>query len=123
MRKLNVLVYPAGTEIAFEIFHALKDNKYVRLFGANTLPDHAALLFERYAEGVPFAGEEGVIDALNELIDRWDIDYVFPSHDAAITQLAERRGELRCKLVASPTDTVVTCRSICLSSWMFIRFR
>ena len=111
MRTLNVLVYPAGTEVAFEIFHALKDSKFVRLFGANTLPDSAGLLFEHYVEGVPFAGEEGVVEALNKLVDLWDIDYVFPAHDAAITQLAEHRDELHCKLAASPTETVVVCRS------------
>lgn len=111
MRQLNVLLYPAGTEIAFEVFNALKDSKFARLFGANSVPDHTELLFKNYVEDVPVAGEDGVIEALNALVDRWEIDYVCPTHDAALAQLAEHRDELHCKLVACPTETVAICRS------------
>ena len=41
----NVLVFPAGTEIAMEIHSALKYSRCVRLFGASDEPCHGEMLY------------------------------------------------------------------------------
>ena len=58
MRK-KVLVFPAGTEIAFEIHNALKYSKIVELYGVSSVSCHAEFLFKNYIEGVPFPGDPG----------------------------------------------------------------
>ena len=42
----NILIFPAGTEIAFEIYNALKYSKFVRLFGGTSVECHADFVFE-----------------------------------------------------------------------------
>ena len=110
MRK-KVLVFPAGTEIAFEIHNALKFSKFVELYGASSVSCHAEFLFKNYIEGVPFPGDPGLIDALNKIIDEYGIDLIYPAHDSACLTLTQEQDKLHCKVVTSPIETVDTCRS------------
>ena len=80
----NVLVFPAGTEIALEIHDALKFSKFVRLFGATSVPCHAEFVYAVCEENVPNADDPALIDALNAIIDKYTIDYVYPAHDSAL---------------------------------------
>jgi len=50
--KHNVLIFPAGSEIGLEIYHALKYSHHVEVFGASGKSDHASFLYEegRYVE-------------------------------------------------------------------------
>ena len=41
MCRKKILIFPAGTEIAFEIFNALKYSKFVELFGGTSANDHS----------------------------------------------------------------------------------
>ena len=41
----KVLIFPAGTEIAFEIQNALKYSKFVELYGINSTSCHAEFVF------------------------------------------------------------------------------
>ena len=108
--KKNVLVFPAGTEIAFEIHQALRRSKFVRLFGATSVPCHAEFVFERCFEGLPFADDPALIDALNRIIDENAIDYIYPAHDSALLTLTRARGALHAKVVTSDPETVEICR-------------
>ena len=110
MRK-KVLVFPAGTEIAFEIHNALKYSKFVELYGASSVSCHAEFLFKNYIEGVPFPGDPGLIDALNKIVDEYGIDLIYPAHDSACLTLTQEQDKLHCKVVTSPIETVDTCRS------------
>ena len=73
----NILVFPAGTEIAFEIHDALKNSKFVRLFGATSVPCHAEFVFQTCVTGLPFVDDPALIPALNRVIDAYGIDYVY----------------------------------------------
>ena len=108
--KKNVLVFPAGTEIAFEIHQALRCSKFVRLFGATSVPCHAEFVFARCFEGLPFAGDPGLIEALNRIIDENAIDYVYPAHDSALLALSRARDALHAEVVTSDPETVEICR-------------
>ncbi len=107
----KVLVFPAGTEISFEIHNALRSSKFVKLYGATSVPCHASFVYENCVEGLPYANEPGVIDALNEVIDRFGIDYVYPAHDSALLTLTRERERLHAAVVTSPLETVEICRS------------
>ena len=108
----NILVFPAGTEIAFEIHDALKNSKFVRLFGATSVPCHAEFVFQTCVTGLPFVDDpDELIPALNRVIDAYGIDYVYPAHDSALLRFSEERDALHAKVVASARETVGICRS------------
>ena len=65
----NILIFPAGTEIAFEICDALKNSRFVRLFGATSVPCHAEFVFQRCFSGLPFVDDPDLISAINRIID------------------------------------------------------
>ena len=102
----NILVFPAGTEIAFEIHQALKTSKFVKLFGATSVPCHAELIFENCAEGVPYPADPNFIDELNKVIDAFEIDYVYPAHDSAVLTLTREQHRLHAPVVSSDLETV-----------------
>ena len=107
----NILVFPAGTEIALEINNALRYSKFVRLFGGTSTACHAQFVFERCIEGIPFVDADDFIDVINAITDKYEIDYIYPAHDSVITRLAEERDKLHAQLVACNTETVRICRS------------
>ena len=109
MKKCNVLVFPAGTEIAFEIRNALKDSKFIKLFGATSVPCHAEMVFEN-CYTVPMVDDPRLIDALNMLTAEHDIDYIYPAHDDVLLHLTFHQEELQAKVVTSPKPTVMVCR-------------
>lgn len=111
MRKQKVLVFPAGTEIAFEIFNALKYSKFVELYGCSSVSCHAEFLFERYIEGVPFPNDPAFVDSINKVIDEYGIDLIYPAHDSACLALTQLQDRLHAKVVTSPLETVEICRS------------
>lgn len=109
--KIKVLVFPAGTEIAFEIHHALRNSKFVELYGATSIPCHAEFVFENCVEGLPFANSPGLIEELNKVIDQYGIDYIYPAHDSALLRLTQQQERLHAWVVTSPLKTVEICRS------------
>ena len=111
IKHLNILVFPAGTEIAFEINFALRNNKAVELYGATSVPCHASFVYKNCVDGLPNADDEGLIDALNKVIDEFGIDYVYPAHDTALLTLTRERKRVHAAVVTSPLETVEICRS------------
>ena len=107
----KVLVFPAGTEIAFEINEALRYSKFVKLYGATSVPCHAEFVFETCVEGLPFVDDPGLTDALNSVIDEYGIDYIYPAHDSALLTLTREQERLHAAVVTSPLETVEICRS------------
>ena len=108
--KKNILVFPAGTEIAFEIHDALCRSKFVKLFGATSVPCHAEFVFENCAEDVPFPDQPGFLEAMNRVVDEFQIDYIYPAHDSALLALTRLQDRLHAQVVTSPLETVEICR-------------
>lgn len=106
-----MLVFPCGSEIGLELFRALKDIRFVTIFGASSVDDHGKWLYERCIGGIPYVTEPGFIDSLNACVDEHQIDYIFPAMDSVMLMLSEHRGELHAKLLTSPEETVRICRS------------
>ena len=107
--KYNVLVFPAGTEIAFEIRQALKDSKFIKLFGATSVPCHADFVFEK-CFGVPPIDDPNCIYSLNSITDDYGIDFIYPAHDDVLLHLTFHQKELKARVVTSPKPTVMICR-------------
>src|SRR5579864_6725000 len=107
----RVLVFPGGTEIGLEINSALRSCKEVQLFSAGLAnSNHAPYVYAQHFE-VPSIHESGWLEALNDLILRLDIRYVFPAYDDVLVALARNTDRIIAKIVTSPLETCLLTRS------------
>lgn len=111
MKQLNILVFPCGSEIGLELHRALKDIRFITLFGGSSVDDHGKWVYKNYFGDIPFISDERFVDVLNEYVDENNIDYIFPALDSVILALSEHRSELHAKLLTCPHETVELCRS------------
>jgi carbamoyl-phosphate synthase large subunit len=111
MRKRNVLVFPAGTEIGLEINNALKHCKEVALFGAGQgISNHAMFAFPEY-HVLPSIHEDGWLPSLIDLVRNLKIDYIFPAYDDVIVALSQVANEIPAAVISSPVRTCEITRS------------
>lgn len=110
MDNYKVLVFPCGTEIALELWRALKDIRFIELYGASGAEDHGRYVFSRYFGGVPFVTDPAFVDHLNTICRENDIDYIFPAHDDVQLALVKNQSRLCAKVVAPCPETVELCR-------------
>ena len=109
--NLNVLIFPAGTEIGLEIFHALKSAKGIRLFAAGQdSSNHAKFLFQDYYV-VPHVADPDCRGQLDLLCRRLAIDYIFPCHDDAIVALSDLPEGFPARAVVPSRQTCLVTRS------------
>jgi carbamoyl-phosphate synthase large subunit len=110
-RVFRVLVFPGATEIGLEINNALRECKDVELFSAGmAISNHAPFVFARHFE-IPSVHEASWLKALNELVRREKIDYIFPAFDDVIVALAENASAVEARIVTSPLRTCQIARS------------
>jgi carbamoyl-phosphate synthase large subunit len=111
VRKRNVLVFPAGTEIGLEINNALKNCKEVALYGAGQgIPNHAMFAFPEY-HVLPSIHEDGWLPSLIDLVRDLKIDYIFPAYDDVIVALSQAANEIPAAVISSPVRTCEITRS------------
>jgi len=79
MPKLNVLVFPYGTEISYEILRSLKNHKLFQTVPASS--DPALAEFEPGIHIVPYVIHSQFSREILKLVDRENIDVVVPAHD------------------------------------------
>jgi len=90
MKKINVLVFPCGSENAGEIFQSLQYSLHVnRLIGASSCEDHGRFHFPDYIGNVPFIHSQNFDDYFITLLKQHDIDVVFATHDSVSEKLAQ----------------------------------
>ena len=107
----NVLIFPCGTEIGLEIHRALKDSIHFNIYGANSCDDHGKFVYKNYIPDVPFFNEDNFISVLNDIIEKYAIDYIIPAHDSALIELIENQKRLGAIVVTSNVETCRICRS------------
>lgn len=111
MKKRNVLVFPAGTEIGLEIFHALQFCKEVSLFGAGQdVSNHAKFTYPEY-HVLPNIHEKGWVDALISLCVKLEIDYIYPAYDDVIVALSQEKNRFPAKIISPSSLTCEVTRS------------
>lgn len=111
MKESNILVFPAGTEISFEIFNALKDSKFVKLFGGTSVNDHSLFVYKRIIKDFPYIDDENFIPFLNDIIKKYQIDFIYPAHDSAVVELTKNKRKINAGIISTDTTTVEICRS------------
>lgn len=110
MDKVNVAVFPAGTEIGLEINNALKYVKDIKLIGIAGPVDHSHYVYRETVTGAPFIGEEGLFEFLSKVIKEKNIEFIFPAHDDACVFLAENEDRLGVKVISSGAEVARICR-------------
>lgn len=111
MGRLNVLVFPCGSEIALEIYRAVNYSTYFHLIGGSSVDDHGKFVFEDYVDGIPFADDQDFIPTIQKIVKEKNIDIIYPAMDSVITILKNAENKLKCKVVASPAKTTNICLS------------
>jgi hypothetical protein len=107
----NVLVFPCGSEIGLEIHNALKYSKDFKLFGGSSVDDHGKFVYENYIPDIPFIDDDNLLDCLNSIVEEYEIDLIYPSHDDVVLKLSEIKEDLNARIVVSSDETCDVCRS------------
>jgi len=111
MRKRNILVFPAGTEIGLEIFAALQFCKEVRIFGAGQdISNPARFIFPCY-HVIPPIYDRDWVSQLTLLCKNLEIEYIFPAYDDVIVALNREAQHFPAKIISSPPETCEITRS------------
>jgi carbamoyl-phosphate synthase large subunit len=107
----KVLIFPAGTEIGLEIYNALSSCKEVELFAAGQpLSNHAELLYETYHH-ISGIYEEDWLEKLIELVQRLNIEYIFPAYDDVVVALINNRERIPATVIAPSQEVCLATRS------------
>ncbi len=88
MKKVNVLVFPCGSENANEIFQSLRYSLHVNIFGASSVEDHGRFVFPNYISAIPNIKNPEFYDVFSTVIKENKIDVVFATHDSVAEVLA-----------------------------------
>lgn len=111
MKKKNVLVFPGGTEIGLEIWDSLKDVKDINLYSAGSnVSNHAPYVFKNHSI-IPDINTKNWIEILNQVIEKYAIDYIFPAYDDIIVALAFNSDKINAEIISSPLFTCLLTRS------------
>ena len=111
MEEQRIMVFPCGSEIALELHRALKDIRFVTLYGASSTEDHGKSVYKNYIGNIPYISDPSFVDALNAAIDANGIDWIFPALDSVIAALSRVRDRLHARLLTCADDAVQVCRS------------
>ncbi len=102
----NVLIFPAGSEIGFEIYNALKFSKMLKVYGGTSVKDHSQFVYKHLITGLPYLTDENFIEKLNIVLKENNIDFIYPAHDSVGLFLTEHLSEIDATVVTSPLKTV-----------------
>jgi hypothetical protein len=105
--RVNVLIFPAGSESAMDIYDSLKYNLHFNVFGASGKTDHASFIYPKGKSLVSdlYITNESFIEEFNKVLDKFKIDFVIPTYDTIAVFLTKHRSEIHAKIVCSPYET------------------
>ena len=107
----RVLILPAGTEISFEIFNALKYSKFVELYGGTSIEDHSEFVYKNLIKGFPFIDDLSFLPFINHIISEYKIDCVYPAHDSVSMFLSKNIKQINAQVIITEETTTAICRS------------
>lgn len=113
MKKTNILIFPAGSENAINIHDSLKYNLHFNLFGASSNEDYAKSIYpnDNYFIGNLYINDSNFLDNLNNLLKKFNIDFIIPTHDTIALHLMENETKINAKIVCSPLETAKIANS------------
>ncbi|MDE4542537.1 ATP-grasp domain-containing protein [Thermoanaerobacterium sp. R66] len=112
--KKRVLVYPCGTEIGLEIYRSVKNSIHFELIGGSSTYDHGRFVYKNHIDNLPFITDDSKLEEIikfNELIKKYNIDFIYPAMDGVLYKFAEYRDYLDCTLIAPKFETAIITRS------------
>jgi hypothetical protein len=102
---INVLIFPAGTEIGREIYLSLRNEKNINLVLAGADYDSHARHYACEYHVVPDVTHQDGLPVLQALLVQESIDYIFPAHDDALLFLSENREVLSATVLCPSQET------------------
>lgn len=113
MKKVNVLIFPSGGENAINIYDSLKYNLHFNLYGATSVEDYSVSLYkkENFSLDNYYITDSNFIKKFNELLQKFSIDYIIPTHDTIALYLMEHQNEIKSQVVCSPVETTIIANS------------
>lgn len=112
MAKKNVLVFPCGSEIGIEINRALSYSAHFEVYGASSVDSHhGKYVFRNLVENLPMIDDDDFLKKLNGLINKYNIDFIYPAHDSVVTWMAQHKEKILAEVVTSSYETCRICRS------------
>lgn len=118
-KKLNVLVFPCGSENASEIHDALRYSLHVHLVGLSSTRDHGEFLYENYIGNAPNIKEQRFDEYFLALVKEKDIDLIFATHDSVAEYLAPICENIGVYLVNGDLEATKVARSKKLTYSLF----
>lgn len=111
MYKKNILIFPAGSEVGLEILRSIKYSPHFKTFGGSSIDDHGKFAFKNYIEKIPFYYEKNFIRELNKIVEKNEIDVIYPAMDSVDEKLKMHQNEINCSIVGSKLETTQICAS------------
>lgn len=111
--KKKILIYPAGTEIAFEIHRSIRYSTHFTVYAGTSDKNHSNFVYERLIENLPFISDdstESEVKAFDRAISELGIDYIYPAMDGVISAFSRYRNSLKSVLITMSNKTVETTR-------------
>ncbi len=99
MDKVNVGVFPCGSEVGLEIKRALKYYRHFHLIGLSSVEDHGRIAYKDYTGGLPYINDSNFIDEISQVVKKSEIDFLIPAMDEAGYLLKQYEEELACEVV------------------------
>lgn len=109
--KKKVLVFPCGSEIGLEIYNSVNESIHFELFGLSSTKDHGKFVYANYIEEIGFYTDLNFISDLKLIIERYDIDILYPTMDSIITHLKHFEEELGIPVVGPSYEVAKICSS------------
>lgn len=102
----NVLVFPGGMENGIEIYNSLKNCKEISLFSASSAVPNQAFFLYKHNNIVRDVREEGWVDDLNAVIEKCNIDIIYPANSFVIDALYLQKEKINAPVLL-PSDEVL----------------
>lgn len=111
MNKINILIFPCGSEIGLEIFESLKFLKNINIIGGSSIDDHGKFTFKKYYGNFPFVNDKKFIPFIKKFVKDKKINFIYPCMDSVLCILKKHEKEINCKILTSDLQTTEICLS------------
>lgn len=100
----KVLIFPAGSEVGLEIFECLQYSTYYQAVGASSIEDHSSFIYSELFY-LPHFESINFLDDLIELIQKENLDFIYPAMDEVASILKQYEPQLGIKVIGSPHES------------------
>ena len=105
--KVNILIFPAGAENRMDIYDSLRHERNFDVYGASAKVDHGKTIYpsDHYYIGPLNISDPTFLEQFNDLIHRFHIHFVIPTHDTVAVYLTRMAESIDAGILCSPYET------------------